>query len=79
VQEHGDGAFLVELLAFGEIERVDAGQAMVRRVAHQTLEGRHGVGVGGLAQDREQGVGVAHGGELCPNQRPARAAPDQMI
>ena len=71
--------FLIEMLALGEVEGIDAGQAMIRRVAYQALEGRRRVGIGRLAQDREQGVRFAHAEELCPNQRPARAAPDQMI
>lgn len=79
MQEHRDGTFLVEVLAFGEIERIDAAQAMIRRVAHQTLKGRDRVAIGGLTQDREQGVRVAHAEDLCPNRRPASAVPDQMI
>ena len=63
MQEGGDDILLVEMLPRGESEQVDAAQRAVRRLGHETLDGRDGLRIDRLAQYREQALRLARQGD----------------
>lgn len=54
MQKGGDGALLVDTMARGEVQDVDAAQLAVGRLRYVPLDGGRRGGVGRLSQDREQ-------------------------
>ena len=60
MQKGADDPLLIEAMAAGEGQDVDAAKIAVRGVAHQALDGGDRVGVGRLPQGCEQGIGFAH-------------------
>ena len=95
MQERRDGALLVEPMRGGKRQHVDADQLAVGAGFDQPLDGRRRIGIGHIAQRREQGFGTAHAPKLtaktvtreCPctgwgDRRRARSrigAPPQLV
>src|SRR5260221_3622783 len=61
VQKRGKGALLVKAACRSEIKDIDAVQRAIGRVPNKMVDRRRGVGVSRLPQDREEGLGIAHG------------------
>ena len=61
VQEAADGLFLVEPALFGKVQHVDAAQRPILAVADQRFDRGGDLGIGGIAERAEQGLGLAAG------------------
>ena len=67
MEKCGNGAFFVEAVLGGEIERIDAAQRMIGCVANRLFDRSDTAGLGRLPQHAEECLAFAH--RLLPRPR----------
>src|SRR5579862_709272 len=69
MEKSANHTLLVEVAACREIQDIDAAKIAVRCLLYVLVDGSRNRGVGGLPQDREQGLCFAHGRRLRANSK----------